>query len=197
MQSALIRFTDLFRRYRRRLFGLCAVVPLGMMAACSTLDEPEPPSARPCPQARVLGNADQVTYFRDGPGRDVLDIEYEAQIIELAGECVYRRDGTLAATFSPAFRITLGAADNDRRAEFSYFVAIVRRADSAVLNKEVFPVAVEAPPNQSQIRFRDGEVSLSLPLKEGETGAGFQVLLGLQLSEEQLEYNRRQARGRR
>ena len=192
----MTRFSVLFRRPARAI-GLCALVPLIVLAACSTLEEPESAAARPCPQARVLGNADQITQFRSGPGRDVLDIEYEAQIIELAGECVYRRDGSLSATFAPAFRVTLGAADTDRQASFEYFVAIVRRADSAVLNKEVFPITVEAPPNQSQVRFRDGEVSFSLPLKEGETGAGFQVLLGLQLSATQLDYNRKQAQSRR
>ena len=135
--------------------------------------------------------------FRDGPGRDVIDMEFDAEIVQLAGECAYS-DGrsALAISFFPAFRVTLGAADADRRAQFSYFVAVVRRSDSAILNKEVFDLSVVAPPNQNQVRFRDNQIDLRLPLREGETGSSFQLLLGFQLSEEQLQYNRRQAERR-
>lgn len=196
MQSILPRSDRPYSRARNGLRGL-AILSVALLAACGTLTQLEPTAARPCPQVRVLGDAEQITVFRDGPGRDVLDIEYEAQIIQLAGECIYRKDGTISITFAPAFRVSLGAADTDRQAEFEYFVAIIRRADNTVLNKAVFNLAVSAPPGQSQLRFRDGEVDLSIPLREGENGAAFQVLLGLQLTEAQLEYNRRQAAGRR
>lgn len=173
----------------RRL--LLAVAGVALLSACGTGPNQERPP--PCPQARVLGDTDRLVQFREGPGRDVVDIEFDAEIVQLAGECVYSDDkDSLAVSFFPAFRITMGAADDDRRAQFSYFVAVVRRSDNAILNKEVFDLTVVAPPNQNQLRFRDNQIDLLLPLGEDQTGESFQLLLGFQLDEQQLEYNRRQ-----
>ncbi|MCH7721637.1 MAG: hypothetical protein IH988_11735 [Planctomycetes bacterium] len=47
----------------------------------------------PCPRAVVLADAQSVTEFRPGPGRDLTDILNEGAITDLAGGCEYNDDG--------------------------------------------------------------------------------------------------------
>jgi len=45
--------------------------------------------------------------------------------------------------------------------------------------------------NLNMARFRDAQVTLSVPLDDVWTGPNYEIYLGFQLSAEQLEYNRR------
>ena len=84
-----------------------------------------------------------------------------------------------------------GPADRDRNAELQYFVA-VENGPGNITAKQVFDVAIPFEGNSRRLA-RLEEISLQIP-PAGEQGfSRTRILVGFQLSAEQLEHNRRRA----
>ncbi len=166
------------------LFLMPAVLAL---ASCSALQKKEPP---PCPKVSVLADAAQATLFRPGPGRDLTDVEAEVEVVGYQGSCVHR-EKSIDLVLQVGLQLRRGPADTDRKTEVSYFVAAPGFFPKAGA-KAVMPVVVNYPDNVDLAQYMDEEVTISLPWTEGDTLSKYEVFVGLQLSPEQLDYNRRQ-----
>ena len=148
--------------------------------------------ALPCPNFLVLGDAEKMTRFRAGPGRDITDVEFRAAIIDFRGTCQHT-DSTVEAEFFIEIVVQRGPANRAREASFEYFVAIPR-FHPAPAGKKTFPVKVSFEDKATRLFYRD-EITIEIPLASGEIGANYDVYLGFQLDSDQLEYNsRRRAR---
>jgi hypothetical protein len=146
----------------------------------------------PCPNFLLLGNAENMTRFQAGPGRDITDIEFRAAITNFHGTCVHAAS-EVETEFFVEFAIQRGPANRSRQATFEFFVAIPR-FHPAPAGKKTFSGTVTFGENQTRVFYRD-QITLTIPLKSGETGASYDVYLGFQLDAEQLQYNmRRKAR---
>ena len=146
----------------------------------------------PCPNFLLLGDAEKMTRFRAGPGRDITDVEFRAVIVDFRGTCKHTRS-QVEAEFVIEIVVQRGPAYRSREASFEFFVAIPR-FHPAPAGKKTFPVKVTFEDNATRLIYRD-EIALKIPLASGEVGANYDVYLGFQLGPEQLEYNsRRRAR---
>lgn len=134
----------------------------------------------------MLRDADRLVRFV-GSGRDLTDVEFEAAIQRPVLACRYDNDAveSLLTVNLVALR---GPADDDRLARLSYFVAIAS-ADQTIVAREEFPVEIAFEGNQTRV-FVSEEVEPRIPLVSGETGADYQVYVGLRLTPDELGYNR-------
>ena len=140
-----------------------------------------------CPRVTVLGDGASVTKFRDGTGRDLTDVTAQADIVDVAVECDYDRTGVDVA-MQVAIAATRGPADRARVADFDYFVAVAD-AQRNILAKEVFRVRVQFPQSQSRVGQVE-EIAPRIPLKDRAQGGTYQIVVGFQLTPEELEWNR-------
>jgi hypothetical protein len=163
---------------RRPLFGL---VGLGLLAGCA--GEPE---TRPCPQAVVLTDAARQVKF-SGPGRDLTDVLFEASIQTGRLVCEYD-DNVLDVDLQVEVIARRGPANNDRLANVTYFVAVAR-TDQTVLARENFDIAIPFPGNRTQVSGLE-EIGQVITLQGNEHGGDYRIYVGLELSREELEYNR-------
>lgn len=170
-----------------------ALVALGALAGCGIFDKKEPPA--PCPQVRIDRDTAKVTRFQ-GSGTDVTDTLIEAEVLSYTGTCVVKADTheilmamnvTFQATVGPA---TPAEADGSRKQRFRYFVALPDFYPHPA-GKQVFDTEVIFPPNVNQLRYRDGEVTLRIPLTKSVSSGDVRIYLGMQLDRDQLEFNRR------
>lgn len=182
---------------------VASVLALG---ACSSKKELPP---GPCPNVRILADAAQLTKFRDGPGRDLIDVDHTARIARVGGTCVYKMDkpteknkkpetGVLTMTVGLIIAAERGPANADHKARFEYFVTLVDQ-DRQPVQKTTFPVAVDFPGNVTRATAEEFPIDLKIPLKPKQTGGDFVVFIGFQLTPDQVEYNRlreREAIGR-
>ena len=147
-----------------------------------------------------------MTQFKPGPGRDLIDIEYEAEIAQVAPDCFYGRDGRITVTTTLGLIATRGPAARSDRANFIFFVAVVDQAQR-VLARERFESALEFGENQRRAGVEEeieeviptrpsGSIEEVIPLATGLTGAHYEILVGFELSGEQLEFNRSRTRRR-
>ena len=146
----------------------------------------------PCPSIMLLGEAERLTQFKEGEGRDLIDVRYEATISNLGLQCVFK-EGRVEVIASFDLVATRGPAARGRVGEFPFFVAVTG-PEGGVMAKEVFSSRLEFGSN----RRRSGvveQIEEIIPLAEGQKAEDFEVLIGFQLAPDQLEYNRRR-RGR-
>jgi hypothetical protein len=159
------------------------------LAGCSSLQKKEPPA---CPPVYVLGDASRVTKFKPGPGRDLTDVEVEAEIASFKGECGADDEG-VRIELQVTVEARRGPADTDRKAELSYFLAIPAFFPAPEA-KAVFPVAITFPEGDNTVRYTDEVVTLTIPVKAGEDADQYEVYVGFQTSQEELERNRKSRR---
>ncbi len=157
-----------------------AAAALALLSACNRT----PPA---CPRATILGDGASITQFRDGAGRDLTDITAQGDIVDVAVECDYDRTGVDVA-MQVAIAATRGPADRARVADFDYFVAVAD-AQRNILAKEVFRVRFQFPQTQSRVGQVE-EIAPRIPLKDRAQGVQYQILVGFQLTPEELEWNR-------
>jgi hypothetical protein len=142
----------------------------------------------PCPKIFIASETSVLTRFREGPGRDLTDVAFEAELLGYSGSCRYDKN-VLNLEINVDFAETRGPAGEGRRAKFEYFVAIPRLFPDPA-GKRVFDVDAELPANQRRIQFRD-EIQLDIPVAKPSEGPANEIYIGLQLTPEDLEFNRR------
>ncbi len=158
-----------------------------LIAACT-------PSAPPpaCPRAAILSELATVTKFRSGPARDLTDVTAQGEIFDILVGCKYDRQG-VTVDLQLAIRAQRGPADQTRRAQLEFFVAVAD-AQRNILNKAVFPAVFEFREGQTTVA-RVEELEPVIPRATAETGPTYEILVGFQLTPDEIEWNRR-ARGR-
>lgn len=179
---------------KRHLFKKSiAISVLGLLglAACSSTDV----APLPCPNILIPRDAAKLTRFTPGPGRDIIDVMHEEEILSFASGCEYDTDATGAGDVTiyimPTIKSTRGPANTGSEARFEYFLVI---ADSQknLLEKAKFKVAIPYAQNLTQIIWRAVDPNtLRIPLKSGQDGNNFQIFLGLQLTQTELDYQRK------
>ncbi len=144
-----------------------------------------------CPGAAIVRDAADLSRYRGGQ-RDLIDTVLEGRITGINGNC--KRDGqdAVLTTIQVGIEITRGPAAPGRRADLAYFVAVLD--GERILDKQVFPLRAEFPPNADRLRLAGDDVELRLKVEENKTAAAYRIEVGFQLTPEELEANRQRAR---
>jgi len=142
-----------------------------------------------CPEVGILGEAADVTRFRPGPGRDLTDVTLDARITGVEGSCTARR-GRMEIELAMSIDATRGPAAAARADQLSYFVAVTDQQRN-ILNKQVFQTAVRFPSGQNRATLMDEGARLTLAVSPERPSWSYTILVGFQLDEGELAYNRR------
>jgi hypothetical protein len=164
-----------------------------LMAGCAGEDKTQPP----CPPILVLADGASLTAFAPGRGTDILDVDYQVDIVDVLSGCRVdksdRKNPVLVVAVAPILAVSRGAANSGEAVSFSYFVSTINRA-AQVVNKVEFPVAVKFQPTRNRIVLREDDppVSVNFPLTPQSNPFDYEIIVGMQLTEPQLQYNRAQ-----
>jgi hypothetical protein len=140
-----------------------------------------------CPKVAIVRDASTITQFRPGPGRDLTDVVSRAVLADFAGGCEYNRDG-VTVNFALALVAERGPAFQGSQANYRYFVAITA-PDDTVVAKQEFTTTVDFPANAPRAGTRE-DLQQQIPMPRDTDARNYQVLLGFQLSPQELEHNR-------
>jgi len=148
-----------------------------------------------CPDYLVVADAAKLVRFRDGPGRDLIDVDFETEIIGVQLACTSNIDkrtrvGTLDVEVFATFRAERGPANRSRKGRFDYFISVVGR-DNKILYREAFVINIGFPGNKTRLVVRSEPVTLEIPITPKRASRSFRIFTGLKLSRNELEFNRR------
>ena len=145
-------------------------------------------NAGTCPPAGSIYNASRIVVFA-GETPPFPNVEYTGEIVDVRLYCRYAGTAPVRAEVEIDFAFGKGPAGDSNRRDYRYWVAVTRRSGK-VLNKEYFTV----PAN-----FSDGPVTGKTELlqqiiipraDDSVSAANFEVLIGFDLTESQLTYNK-------
>lgn len=143
-----------------------------------------------CPVLGVLDTASSVTKFPPGAAPEPENVAWQAEITGADLDCKYTTD--LLDEMEVNMRIDMagrkGPAAGGDEAEVQYFVVITDRAGT-VVTKKVFPAKIDFNGNR-QAAITE-EIWQLYRLEAGGGGALYEVWVGFQLTEAEVEYNRR------
>jgi hypothetical protein len=171
-----------------RILPVVLLVPLA--AGCNVLNRSSEANFG-CPSGEVPREASKVTRFRDGPGRDLTDIVVEGEIYDILIQCK-REKQTVAVDLQIGFSATRGPADRSRRADFDYWVAIVD-GQRNVLSREAGRVRFDFKDNRMKLSYVSDEMEPLIPFKDPKEPSGYFIVVGFQLTPEEMAWNRSQA----
>lgn len=144
-----------------------------------------------CPATAGLGDAAVLSKFRPGPGRDLTDVRYQVRLVDVQNVCEYDSKG-VTVRMRAGFALELGPANPDRKGEFEFFVAITD-PNEEIVAKRIFSAPITFPSNVGYVEHVE-ELQQRIPLPKGGSAADYRIIVGLQLTPEELEYNRKYER---
>ena len=153
------------------------------------------PTILPCPDYRILADAARILQFRQGTGRDLVDVNIDGRIKDLTMECLTdlnkdTNSGNMEVAITVSFGAKRGPANTSKQAVLPYFISVTDQKQN-VLYREEFKVSVRFPGNQSAIQFFGETVTLELPLTPKVSSQSYLIYSGFRLNRKQLLYNQR------
>ena len=176
------------RLLRLVAIGAGMLVPL-LLGGCSLFGKDKTP---PCPRVSIFGDTAQRLQFQPGPGRDASDVVWSVDMVDYDGTCSFSSKNTIA-TVSFVLRIAAtrgpAAPAGDASLQVPYFVAVVDRQQN-IISEETFNAKFTFASGRRRIAIGD-ELEQRIPLN-GFNSTDYEVLVGLKLDADQVEYNRKQ-----
>ena len=164
----------------------------GLLAGCQSvsnvLDSPEP-NIGPCPSALSLYDAHRLVEI-NGEEITYENVGFTAEIIGVRSFCSYYGERPILANLEIDMGFGRGPAARGDAHTYEYFVAVTRR-DMAVIHKETFPVRVEFDAGEDRVYLTEEIDAISIPrADEGTSGVNFEIIVGFELTPEQIAFNR-------
>lgn len=172
-----------------RVSMISSLAAFTMLAACSSIGSSldDRPNAGPCPTVGSLYEAARVVKF-EGDSESFRDITYTGEIVDVRLYCRYVDDEPLLAEVELSFAFGKGPKGEERLHDYNYFVAVTRR-NSRVLDREIFTVQADFN-DEPVVAKRDLVGRIEIPrVDESISGANFEILVGFDLTDEQLQFN--------
>jgi hypothetical protein len=169
----------------RLLAAASLPVALLALASCGGQDPDRFPP--PCPQPSIPRDLGDLHIFR-GAGRDITDNVLDGRITGISGACTRDTTATTVVTLSVGLILTRGPANPSRVADVAYFVAV--SDGDTILDKRIYTLRAEFPPNTERLRLEGDEIQLRLPVTAQKTAAAYRVSVGFQLTPAELQINR-------
>lgn len=174
---------------KNSISALTAPLALALsVGACGGGGDSTESSRAYCPPPLTVQDAQRLTHFREGAGRDPRDIAYEAAITASGTTCELTRS---QMNVSLIMRITAqaGPSVSAGATQVPYFVRVINAGGAVVQSQEFtadFKLSSANPRGSSQ-----EELSLRLPYTQISDIGGYRIAIGLKPTREELDYTRR------
>lgn len=173
-----------------------ALGALGMIAAllAGCQDNRTPPQSRPCPQVRLVQDASYLTRFVGG-SEDLTNTSFEARINRSSSLCYYEENRDTGATtirseIQLEFVASRGPNNPESAANFRYQVGVTGPGGAKMGNAQLLDVSIPFSASKVQGVSQD-EVVVYTPLNSGENGDFYRIWISLEVTPQELAYNRR------
>lgn len=165
--------------------GLVVAALLGL-SGCAQLDSR--PNVGPCPMAGALYEASRLVEVGEVERHE--NVAFTGAVEGVSSFCRYVGKNPIDMEIDIDFSFGRGPKAESDRKTYTYFVAVTRR-DRVVIAKETFTLDVKFDKNDTVMRRREKVAGIRIPrASETVSGTNFEVIVGFELTPEQLAFNR-------
>ena len=154
------------------------------------LGQDDRPNAGPCPLTAVLYDNSRLVAF-DAPGVErYASITHTGEMLGVRSLCRYVDANPITLSMEVDMAFGRGPASTADRQTYRYWVAVARRG-RVPIEKVYFDVDVRFPRGQSVVTHTEEIERIEIPRANNEvSGENFEILVGFELTPEQLQFNR-------
>jgi hypothetical protein len=164
-------------------FALAALV----LAGCGSSDR-EKQAASYCPQPLTVQDAQSLTRFKEGGGRDPRDVMFEASLVNAGTKCQMSRN-KLEVEVILRISVNAGPSVGAGVTRVPFFVRVLDASGTVVQGSDQladYKLSAASPRGLSQ-----EEMAVTLPFSNVSDLGGYRIAVGLKPSAQELDYNRR------
>ncbi len=141
----------------------------------------------PCPVAYALYEASRSVEFH-GPEK-YKNVGFTGEINKVRSLCRYYGDKPIVADLTMDMAFGRGPAAQGRTHTYKYFVAVTRK-NIEVINKKYFPITITFPPGVDTVEVSENVGEIIIPrATENTSGANFEIIVGFDLTPDQIAFN--------
>jgi hypothetical protein len=159
-----------------------------LMAGCSGRSAKEQTAAMYCPTPFTVEDAQSLTRFKPGPGRDPRDIEFQALLTGATTACSIG-GGRMEVDLKMRVTASAGPSVLGGITQVPYFVRVIDGTGAVVQGRDFnagFKLSTANPRGASL-----EELTLTLYYSKPADLGAYRVAVGLKPTQEELQYNRR------
>jgi hypothetical protein len=148
------------------------------------------PNVGPCPLMGVLYDSSRMVDFAEPNNQRYANIEFTGEMQGVSGLCRYLDADPITMSLDIDMAFGRGPAATATRQTYRYWVAVTRRG-RAPIEKAYFDIEVRFPRNQAVVTRHESIERIVIPRATPETsGENFEILVGFELTPEQVQFNR-------
>jgi hypothetical protein len=148
------------------------------------------PNVGPCPLMGVLYDNARMVDFAAADNQRYANIEYTAEMQGVRGLCRYVEADPITMSIEVDMSFGRGPAATGDRQTYRYWVAVARRG-RAPIEKAYFDIDVEWDRDEAVVTRTERIERIVIPrANETISGENFEILVGFELTPEQLQFNR-------
>lgn len=173
--------------HARFVFAVPVLLALAL-SGCGGNKKDEAIAGSYCPNPFLVQDAQSITRFKPGPGRDPRDIAFQASLSGTGVACEVSR-GKLDVTLKIRVTVNAGPSVGAGTTSVPYFVRLLDGSGGVSEGQDFnadFKLSTSSPRGASI-----EEITLSIPYNVPSDLGAYRVAVGLKPTPEELEYNRR------
>jgi hypothetical protein len=148
------------------------------------------PNVGPCPLMGVLYDNSRQVNFAGADNRRYANITFTGEMQGVRGLCRYVEDDPITMSMEIDMAFGRGPAATADRQTYRYWVAVTRRG-RAPIEKAYFDVDVRWNRGEAVVTRTEQIERIVIPRANAEvSGENFEILVGFELTPEQLQFNR-------
>jgi hypothetical protein len=173
-------------------FSLLAPIALALaLAGCGWFgggSNKEAAAAAYCPTPLTVQDAQRLTRFKAGGGRDPRDVAFEAVLVQANAACSINR-ATMDISVFMQIAVNAGPSVGPGVTRVPFFVRLLDSSGAVVIGRDEFAdykLSAASPRGMSR-----EELGIKIPFGQVADIAGYRIAVGLKPTPEELDYNRR------
>ncbi len=148
------------------------------------------PNAGPCPLMGVLYDSSRTVQFAEPNNERYANIAFTGEVQGVRGLCRYVDADPITMSVEVDMAFGRGPAATADRQTYRYWVAVTRRGRTPI-EKAYFDVDVRFDRGEAVVTHTEQIERIVIPRASAETsGENFEILVGFELTPEQLQFNR-------
>jgi hypothetical protein len=169
--------------------SIVLILALPLLGACQT----ERMLAK-CPSTGVLAETSAVTVFTPGQKMVPANVVYQAEVRRSTISCSIDKDEHVAeASLEISFRGLRKNGGGAAQYTVPFFVAI-NDSDGTLVLKKTYSTNLVFEPGQTQVDFTQPIDDIPIRMARSKQAFDYHLIVGLSLTKQQLEYNRKNSR---
>ncbi len=147
-------------------------------------------SATVCPDVSILANTAVIPAFDPRAGADPSNVVYTAQLMGLKSRCDFsKKDNQIDANVHLFIKVSRAPGGEAAHYKVPYYIAVTSAGE--IVDKQIHWLEFDFPKASANLKLDELVDSVIIPVARDKKSYEYHMLIGFQLTQTQLDYNKK------